>query len=151
MKRLLVCFAAVLGLLNHGCASAVRGTSEDLSIESTPSAAVATLSDGQTCKTPCTLRISRGRAYDVKFSKSGCIDQTETVQPHASASGVAEGLFPLLTYSLLVDSMNGAIYDAKPNPVTSNLQCIPSSEPAFSAQVSPLTSAPKAAASDLPK
>lgn len=151
MKRLLVCLVAVLGLLNHGCASAIRGTSEDLSIESTPNAAVATLSDGQTCTTPCTLRISRGKAYDVKFSKSGCIDQTEVVQPHASGSGVAEALFPLLTYSLVVDSMNGAIYDAKPNPVTSNLQCMPSSEPTFLAPVTSSASAPKAAASDLPK
>jgi hypothetical protein len=151
MKRVLLCVVAVLGLVNHGCASAVRGTSEDLSIESTPNTAVATLSDGQTCTTPCTLRISRGKAYDVKFSKSGCIDQTEVVQPHVSGSGVAEGLFPLLTYSLAVDSMNGAIYDAKPNPVTSNLQCISTSEPTFSPPVTSSASVPKAAASNSPK
>lgn len=96
--------AAVLGLLNQGCMTLFNGTHEDLSIESTPSAALATLSDGQTCTTPCTLKVSRGDPYNVKLSKPGCVEQTTLVQSSASGGTVAgAAALSILTLGIGVD------------------------------------------------
>jgi hypothetical protein len=107
-----------------------RGTHEDLSIDSTPGGAVATLSDGQTCNTPCALQISRGAPYSVKFSKKGCDEQTALVRSNASAgavTGAAALSILTLGLGLMVDMSKGAVYDADPNPGTSTLQCTSSS------------------------
>jgi hypothetical protein len=125
-----VYFVAVLGLSNQGCMTLFRGTHEDLSIDSTPSGAVATLSDGQTCNTPCALQISRGNPYSVKFSKNGCDEQTALVRSNASAgalTGAAVLSILTLGIGLMVDISERAVYDADPNPVSPTLQCTSSS------------------------
>jgi hypothetical protein len=102
-----------------GCATAIRGTTEQLQIYSTPGGAVASLSDGQTCTTPCDLKISRGKAYNVTFEKEGCESQTQMVQPEMAGSGVAEAV----ALGGVIDFADGAVYDSVPNPVSATMNC----------------------------
>jgi hypothetical protein len=113
-------FVSLLAVLfASGCATLFRGTSQDLQVDSTPSGAIATLSDGQSCTTPCTMRIGRGTAYNVKFAKEGCDSQVQLVSPHIAGSGVVEALL----LGGIIDFADGAVYDAEPNPMNSGLQC----------------------------
>jgi hypothetical protein len=116
-SSLLVSLLAVL--FASGCATLFRGTSQDLQVDSTPSGALATLSDGQSCTTPCTMRIGRGTAYNVKFAKEGCDTQVQLVSPHIAGSGVVEAVL----LGGIIDFADGAVYDAEPNPLNSGLQC----------------------------
>ncbi len=113
-------FVSLLAVLfASGCATLFRGTSQDLQVDSTPSGAIASLSDGQSCTTPCTMRIGRGTAYNVKFAKEGCDTQVQLVSPHIAGSGVVEALL----LGGIIDFADGAVYDAEPNPMNSGLQC----------------------------
>lgn len=102
-----------------GCATVIRGTSEQLQIYSTPDGAAASLSDGQTCTTPCDLKISRGKAYNVTFAKEGCESQTQLVGPQIAGSGVAEAV----VLGGVIDFADGAVYDSVPNPVSATMNC----------------------------
>jgi hypothetical protein len=135
-------FASLLAVLfASGCATLFRGTSQDLQVDSTPSGAIATLSDGQSCTTPCTMRIARGSAYNIKFAKEGCDSQVQLVSPHIAGSGVVEALL----LGGIIDFADGAVYDAEPNPMNSGLQC-------RLASAAPILPSPSAAiASDQPK
>ena len=102
-----------------GCATLFRGTTQDLQVDSTPSGAMAQLSDGQSCTTPCTMRVSRGNAYNIKFSREGCETQVTLVSPHLAGSGVVEAIL----LGGIIDFADGAVYDEDPNPISSGLQC----------------------------
>jgi len=135
-------FASLLAVMfASGCATLFRGTSQDLQVDSTPSGAIATLSDGQSCTTPCTMRVSRGNAYNIKFAREGCESQVQLVSPHIAGSGVVEALL----LGGIIDFADGAVYDEDPNPINSGLQC----RLASAAPISP--SAAAAVASDQPK
>jgi hypothetical protein len=144
VKNFLVGVLFAWGLLAQGCATISRGTHQDLSVDSTPNGALASLSDGQSCTTPCTLKISRNTAYIVKFSKDNCVGQSETVSTNVSGSGLTEAI---LLDPVFIDFFDGAIYDAYPNPVTSTLHC---SLPSIAAVPVPATPVPGASASAPP-
>lgn len=66
----IVALCAALG----GCASVTRGTTENLSIVSTPTGAEATISglDVPTaCMTPCSVVVKRNADISVTFNKEG--------------------------------------------------------------------------------
>ena len=112
MRLLLI---GVIEVYLSGCATIVRGTSEDLFLNSTPSGTTAKLSMGQSCTTPCNLKISRSESFTVTFSRTGCDDQTVSVFPTLAGAGVLLGG--------LVDYGTGAVYSLKPNPVVATLRC----------------------------
>ncbi len=112
-----------------GCATAMRGTSEQLQLYSTPDGATAALQDGQTCTTPCDLKIQRGKPYNVTFTKNGCASQTQLVSPTVAGSGVAESL----VVGGVIDWADGAVYDSQPNPLSVTLNCKSASAQAPSA------------------
>jgi hypothetical protein len=153
MTRFLVYVAALLGLLSQGCITISRGTHEDLALDSTPAGALATLSDGQSCTTPCTLKISRGNGFGVKFSKPGCIEQTALVQANTSGGEIAKAFAGNLIsdeIGMIVDASDGALYDAEPNPLSSTLQCIPSPAMSDLTPAAAAVSAPSVPAAVLP-
>ena len=58
MKRYLaICGLAAVSMLLPACATVTRGTSQKYAIESTPAQADVALSTGQTCVTPCKLKL----------------------------------------------------------------------------------------------
>ncbi|HKD67957.1 MAG TPA: PEGA domain-containing protein [Candidatus Binataceae bacterium] len=115
MKKLGILMIVMLA----GCATTLRGTSEQLQIYSTPGGATASLSDGQSCTTPCDIKISRGKAYNVTFNKDGCESATQLISPKIAGSGVAESL----VVGGIIDFADGAVYDSEPNPVSATLNC----------------------------
>ncbi len=125
--------ALMAGVLLSGCATIVRGTSEELFLNSTPPGATAKLSMGQACTTPCNLNIGRSETFTVTFSKAGCDEQTVSVFPTLAGSGILlAGAGSLVGY--LTDYGTGAVYSLRPNPAVTTLRCSdePSSLPGSS-------------------
>ncbi len=113
MKKL--CGVIFLLFLLTGCATMIRGTSETLVITSEPEGALAKLSNGQSCVTPCQMKLKRNEIVYIKFEKKGCEPAMIPVVPTLAASGVIWGG--------LIDYGTGAVYDLTPNPVHVLLKC----------------------------
>ena len=125
MRRLgIVALAAALG----GCASVTRGTSENISIASTPPGAEATITglDVPTaCITPCAIIAKRNADITVAFAKPGyqpqVVELTKEI-PGAGAAGFAGNILAGGVIGMGVDAYNGAAQDHKPNPVIVTLR-----------------------------
>ena len=111
-----------------GCASVTRGTTENLSIVSTPSGAEATISglDVPTaCVTPCAVVVKRKADISVAFRKEGYRPQIIQLTKEIPATGAAGFAGNVLIGGLVgmgVDAVTGAATDHKPNPVTAILE-----------------------------
>jgi hypothetical protein len=130
MRRLgIVALSALLG----GCASVARGTTENISIASTPSGAEAVVSGLEaptTCTTPCSIVAKRNADISITIQKDGYEPQivplTKDV-PVSGAAGFAGNLLLGGVVGMGVDAVTGAATDHKPNPVIVTLQ--PSAPP----------------------
>jgi hypothetical protein len=67
---------------------------ETLAIESEPPAAEAKTSLGQSCRTPCQLRVQPGSEFSVTLTLSGYQPQTVSVRPEADGAVAAPRLAP---------------------------------------------------------
>src|SRR5260370_37963388 len=67
---------------------------ETLAIESEPPAAEAKTSLGQSCRTPCQLRVQSGSEFSVTLTLSGYQPQTVSVRPEAGGASAAPRLAP---------------------------------------------------------
>ena len=107
-------------LVLAGCATVVRGTHETFRIVSTPAGAVAQLSSGESCVTPCAVEIARANPFEVRIAKPGFVTQRVAVRSAASgAAGIG-----LLSNAIVggivgasVDLSSGAMRNLTPNPV----------------------------------
>jgi PEGA domain len=134
MIRLLL--AAALAVPCVGCASVTRGTTENISIASTPSGATAEVSglDAPTaCVTPCVVVAKRSADITVTVNKEGyepqIIPLTKEV-PGTGAAGFAGNLLLGGLVGMGVDAATGAALDHKPNPVIVTLQPTAPARPA---------------------
>lgn len=98
-----------------GCLTMIRGTDDQVSVNTNPVGAHIQFSDGQSCDSPCTLKAKRNRSLQINISKPGCATQTATMIPTLSGTGVIAGG--------IVDYGTGAVYDLQPNPLTITLDC----------------------------
>ena len=120
----IVALCAVVG----GCASVTRGTTENLTIVSTPPGAEATISglDNPTaCVTPCTVVVKRNADISVSVAKQGYEPQVVQLTKEIPAAGAAGFAGNVLIGGLVgmgVDAVTGAATDHKPNPVDVTLQ-----------------------------
>lgn len=118
-----------------GCASVTRGTTESISIASTPSGAVADVAGLEvptTCVTPCVVQAKRNADIVVTVSKEGFEPQVIPLTKDISGSGGAGFAGNLLLGGIVgmgVDAATGAAMDHKPNPVIVTLQPIPVAPP----------------------
>jgi hypothetical protein len=134
MIRLLL--VAALAAPCVGCASVTRGTTENISIASTPSGATAEVSglDAPTaCVTPCVVVAKRSADITVTVNKEGyepqIIPLTKEV-PGTGAAGFAGNLLLGGLVGMGVDAATGAALDHKPNPVIVTLQPTAPARPA---------------------
>jgi hypothetical protein len=67
---------------------------ETLAIESEPPGAEAKTSIGQSCRTPCQLRVQPGSEFSVTLTLSGYQPQTVSVRPEADGASAAPRLAP---------------------------------------------------------
>ena len=116
--------AAALG----GCASVTRGTTENISITSTPAGAEATITglDVPTaCITPCAIVAKRSADITVSFAKEGYEPEIVALTKEVPATGAAGFAGNVLAAGLIgmgVDAATGAAQDHKPNPVIVTLK-----------------------------
>ncbi len=140
MLRLIV--AAAIALPCVGCASVTRGTTENISIATTPSGATAEISGldiPTACVTPCVVQAKRNADITVTVNKEGYEPQVIPLTKDIPGSGAAGFAGNLLLGGLVgmgVDAATGAALDHKPNPVIATLQPI-APEPARPAAVKP--------------
>lgn len=117
-----------LGVMLGGCASVTRGTTENISISSTPSgveAVVTGLEVPTTCTTPCAIVAKRSADITVTFQKEGYESQTVQLTKEVSGTGAAGFAGNLLAGGVVgmgVDAVTGAATDHKPNPVIVTMQ-----------------------------
>lgn len=110
---------AVLG----GCASVSRGTSETISVATTPSGAEATvtgLDQPFVCTTPCAFTTARSADLTVALTKQGYEPQVIPLTKEITTTGGAGFAGNLLLGGVIgmgVDAATGAAMDHKPNPV----------------------------------
>jgi hypothetical protein len=128
----IVAIAAALG----GCASVTRGTTENISITSTPSGVEATVSglDVPTaCITPCAIVAKRSADISISFAKPGFETEVVTLTKEVPATGAAGFAGNVLAGGLIgmgVDAATGAALDHKPNPVIVTMKPIgPAAQP----------------------
>ena len=133
MIRLLLAAAIVLPCI--GCASISRGTTENISITSTPAGATAELSglDNPTaCVTPCVVVAKRSADITVTINKEGyepqVIPLTKEI-PGTGAVGFAGNVLVGGLVGMGVDAYTGAAQDHKPNPVVVTLQPLAPASP----------------------
>jgi hypothetical protein len=128
----IVALAVMLG----GCASITRGTTENISIASTPSGAQADVSGLEVpaaCITPCVIVAKRNADLIVTITKDGYESQIIPLTKEISGSGGAGFAGNILAGGLIgmgVDAAYGSANDHKPNPVIVMLQPISPPTPA---------------------
>jgi hypothetical protein len=134
-----------------GCASVTRGTTENISIASTPSGVEAVVSGMEvptTCMTPCSIVVKRNADISITFQKDGYEPQIVPLSrdiPTGGAAGFAGNLLLGGVVGMGVDAATGAATDHKPNPVIVTMQ--PSAPPPRAARPSaPRKPRPPAAA-----
>jgi hypothetical protein len=126
IKKLILAAAITAPCL--GCASVTRGTTEAISITSTPAGATAEVSGldvPTTCVTPCVVQARRNADITVSIAKPGyepqIIPLTKEV-PGSGAAGFAGNVLVGGVVGMGVDAVTGAALDHKPNPVEVTLQ-----------------------------
>lgn len=104
-----------------GCATIIRGTEEEVRIETIPEGATATIEPGGlVIQTPASVALQRANEYIVTLELEEY--ETETVRLRHSSSGVVFGnliLGGLIGYS--TDQSSGAVYNLIPNPLVVEL------------------------------
>ena len=102
-------------MLLAGCATIVRGTEQQVTVDTIPGGAQVEFSNGRNCTSPCSVAAKRNQALEVNISKEGCATQTAFVRPRLSTGASVLGGLP--------DYATGAIYDLEPSSLSFTLLC----------------------------
>ena len=147
-------------VLLSACATITRGTNQDFVVQSEPSQADVKLSTGQTCVTPCTLRLKRKSNFVVTVSKPGYQTQEAPIHGVMKGGGGAALAGNAIFGGLIgagVDASNGSLMNLKPNPLKVTLVPVgaaaptaaePAAAPAADPAAEPAEPAAPAPASD---
>ena len=124
-------------VLLPACATITRGTNQDFVVESSPSQADVKLSTGQTCVTPCTLRLKRKSQFTVTVSKEGYQTQEAKVHGVVKGGGGAALAGNAIFGGLIgagVDASNGSMMNLTPNPLKVALVPVGAAAPAAASE-----------------
>ncbi len=114
----------LLCLLGSGCASITRGTTEAFVIETTSSGAQATLTNGMSCETPCSVKVKRRSDFTVTIEKEGFETARASVTSSVDGAGAAGMAGNVLIGGIIgagIDAGTGAMHSHKPNPLVVEL------------------------------
>ena len=124
MKRV-VLLALPLLMLLPACATITRGSNTAMKIETSPSGARVSTSNGFICEsTPCTFQMSRKSEFRVTITKEGFKPFEGTVTHRLAGAGGAGFAGNVLVGGLIgmtVDANSGAMNDLYPNPLSVTL------------------------------
>jgi hypothetical protein len=102
------------------CATITRGTRQNYVIETNPEGAQIELSTGQSCTSPCELRLARKHDFVVTARMAGYEEARAEVRSTMRAGGGAalagNAVFGGLVGGI-VDASNGSLNDLRPNPL----------------------------------
>lgn len=118
---------AVVAIVLAGCATAIRGTTNQVTFASEPSGAIVTTSLGQSCITPCVIAIDRNKPFEATFRRDGFEHSVVAVRTEISREGGTSFAGNLLLggpIGMGVDAVSGAALDHQPNPVVGRLAAI---------------------------
>lgn len=115
---------AVIGAIGlafslSACATVTKGVNEDVMFTSNPSDLKVQISNGMSCMTPCSLKISRKEKFVATFKK-GSNTRTINVDTQVRGSGGAALAGNVLVGGVIgigVDAATGSSLDHIPNPV----------------------------------
>ncbi len=122
MRIILVLAAAAMC---SGCATVLRGTTDQVGFNSTPSGAEVHTSNGFGCVTPCTLTVKKNEEFVATFEKQGFIPQQVPVARQVVGAGVVATAGNVIAGGIIglgVDAATGAGFEHVPNPVSVVLQ-----------------------------
>ena len=145
--------AAVISL--SACATITRGTSQKFNIVTTPTAANVKLSTGQTCVSPCDLKLKRKTGFVVTANKQGYKEASAVIDSRIRGGGIAGGAGNIIAGGIIgiaVDASSGAMNDLTPNPLQLTLlpladaPAVSAIEPAPVAAAEPVAADPVVAA-----
>lgn len=112
--------------LLSGCQTVERGPKSDVKVRVTPSPAKVTASTGDSCTSPCTLRVPRNKNFTVTATRRGYRAKTVAVKRvlnrKAATRTAASLIVPGGSALVAVDTISGAFYDHDPNPVRIHLR-----------------------------
>jgi hypothetical protein len=112
----------------YGCATITRGTTEALVVNSSPSGAKVTLSNGMTGETPASFKVDRDEELVVTISKPGYETVTVNVNCQVAGAGAAGMAGNVIVGGLIgaaIDAGSGAMMEHKPNPIEVTLESSP--------------------------
>lgn len=134
MRRLVQLGAAVLGIaVLSGCASIIKGSSQDISIRSTPTdASVRVVDEGGdqifSGRTPASVTLTKkkgyfsGKTYTVTIEQAGYDPVEVAVKPRASGWYVGGNIvFGGLIGWFIVDPLTGAMWTYEPEAIDQTL------------------------------
>ena len=127
-----IALVIALSALCGACATVIRGTTDGVGFNSTPSGAEVHTSNGMGCVTPCTLVIKKNEEFIATFEKPGFIPQQIPVSRQVVGGGVAATAGNVILGGVIglgVDAATGAGFEHVPNPVSVVLQPEPLSPP----------------------
>jgi hypothetical protein len=108
-------FLFLAAMLLSSCATMIRGTEQEVSVNTVPLGATVQFSNGQGCVLPCSITAKRNQSLLITVAREGGQTQTVTMAPTLAGGGVILGG--------LIDYGTGAVYDLQPNPLTLTLAC----------------------------
>ncbi len=108
------------------CATVTRGTNDAWVVNTDPSGASVTTSNGHYCaSTPCAIQMSRKSEFTAEIKKPGYKTASVSVSHKtagAGAAGIAGNVLVGGVIGIGVDMVTGASQDLVPNPVSIKLE-----------------------------
>ena len=140
MRKVIMVASAIMMLNLGGCATVTRGTTTAMVINTTPTGARVSTSNGFICEsTPCRFDMSRKAEFRVSITKEGYKPFEGSVTHKVASAGGAGFAGNVLVGGLIgmtVDANSGAMNDLYPNPlnvtlapIDSNLESVQTAEP----------------------
>jgi hypothetical protein len=111
---------SLVGFTLSGCATVMNGANQDMVIDTEPQGAIAKLTTGFTCTTPCKVELPRKHDLRVDLSREGYRPTYVLVQSKLGGSAFGNILAGGLV-GAVVDGSSGASNKLSPSPVSVRL------------------------------
>jgi len=110
-----------------GCGTIIHGSTQDVSISSTPAGAEVSIDGADVGETPLTQSLDRGSQHTIKLSLDGY--ESESIMVNKSASGWVAGniIFGGLI-GLAVDAATGGMYKLDPTDISREMDAATASQ-----------------------
>jgi hypothetical protein len=127
MQFRIAIFAALVASSLSGCATVVNGTSQKYQITTNPKGATVSLTDGESCVSPCTLKLKRRNDQRADINLQGYKPTYVLIRSKTGGASAGNLLLGGIV-GAVVDGSNGANRFLSPSPLKVRLVPIDSTE-----------------------